>query len=419
VNPGEASPAFIDAVHDALLHLYDPKGLEDSDLRRWLGLGERAGASELHRIILNAVDELKPSLEARREAKAWRPYRALYHRHVEQFTQREVSVALALSVRQLRREEQQALTRLANILWERYDAAKRLPSFQEEERGGVSSRQQPSSHEDELRWLERSSQAEVLDLAEMVGSILSVTEPLASNLGVSVRWEAPQTTPYVSAQAASLRQALINLLSCTMRAAPGGWVEVALASCDDSHTLSLRPRLPAGRQARPLSGEDDHLRMARQLLELSGATLTVVASGEAACPGAISLTIGAVDRATILVIDDNADTLRLVERYLAGSRFAFAGTRDPEEALVMAARLAPAAIVLDVMLPGIDGWELLGRLRTHPKTAGVPVIVCTILPEEQLALSLGAAEFLRKPINHRTLLAALQRQVGSASPAGG
>jgi CheY-like chemotaxis protein len=122
---------------------------------------------------------------------------------------------------------------------------------------------------------------------------------------------------------------------------------------------------------------------------------------------------------TVLVIDDNADTLRLVERYLTGSRFTYAGARDPEQALALAERLSPAAVVLDVMLPGIDGWELLGRLRTHPKTAGVPIIVCTILPEEHLALSLGAAEFLRKPVSRRVLLAALQRQVATAWPGGG
>lgn len=155
--------------------------------------------------------------------------------------------------------------------------------------------------------------------------------------------------------------------------------------------------------------------MARQLLGLSGGRLTVHPSGDANSSGTITLTLAAAKRATVLVIDDNADTLRLVERYLTGGGYAFVGTRDPEQALALAARLAPAAIVLDVMLPGVDGWELLGRLRAHPKAADVPIIVCTILPEEHLAFSLGAADFLRKPISRRTLLAALQRQVASAS----
>jgi CheY-like chemotaxis protein len=66
--------------------------------------------------------------------------------------------------------------------------------------------------------------------------------------------------------------------------------------------------------------------------------------------------------------------------------------------------------VLDVMMPEQDGWTLLGQLREHPTTRGVPIIVCTILPQEQLALTLGAAEFIRKPVSRKTLLSALDRQ---------
>jgi len=64
---------------------------------------------------------------------------------------------------------------------------------------------------------------------------------------------------------------------------------------------------------------------------------------------------------------------------------------------------------LDVMLPGIDGWELLGQLREHPQTSCIPVVVCTILPQEPLALALGAAAFLRKPVSREALLSALDR----------
>jgi CheY-like chemotaxis protein len=87
------------------------------------------------------------------------------------------------------------------------------------------------------------------------------------------------------------------------------------------------------------------------------------------------------------------------------------GTPDPEQALLLAEAESPEIIVLDVMLPDTDGWELLGRLRAHPLTRQTPVIVCTILPQEQLALALGAAAFLSKPISRPALLAALDQQM--------
>jgi len=63
--------------------------------------------------------------------------------------------------------------------------------------------------------------------------------------------------------------------------------------------------------------------------------------------------------------------------------------------------------LLDVMLPGVDGWELLGRLREHPQLKGLPVIVSTILPQESLAMALGAAAFLCKPVTQEAFLQTL------------
>jgi CheY-like chemotaxis protein len=99
----------------------------------------------------------------------------------------------------------------------------------------------------------------------------------------------------------------------------------------------------------------------------------------------------------------------LMHRYLEGTRYRFVGVRDPEQALTQAQALSPHLILLDVMLPGVDGWEVLGRLRENPVFRSIPVIVSTILPQEQLALTLGAAAFLRKPASRETLLRTLDR----------
>ena len=66
-------------------------------------------------------------------------------------------------------------------------------------------------------------------------------------------------------------------------------------------------------------------------------------------------------------------------------------------------------VLLDVMMPGSDGWEILGALKSHPVTSHIPVVVCTVLPERDLALALGAADFLAKPVLRPDLLAVLQR----------
>jgi CheY-like chemotaxis protein len=62
------------------------------------------------------------------------------------------------------------------------------------------------------------------------------------------------------------------------------------------------------------------------------------------------------------------------------------------------------------MMPEIDGWELLGKFRHHPQTGQIPIIVCTILSQKELALSLGASGFIHKPVTRQNLLLELDRQ---------
>ena len=111
----------------------------------------------------------------------------------------------------------------------------------------------------------------------------------------------------------------------------------------------------------------------------------------------------------VLVVDDNADTLQLFGRYASGTRYCLTGTRDPGQALRLVGELDPQVIVLDVMMPEVDGWELLARLRADPHTSEAAIVICTVLPQEALALALGADAFLQKPVGQEAFLAVLDR----------
>jgi CheY-like chemotaxis protein len=152
-------------------------------------------------------------------------------------------------------------------------------------------------------------------------------------------------------------------------------------------------------------------------MELSAGTLDITARQ----PGLwrVTLAFTVANQIPVLVIDDNADTLRLMERYLTGTRFVFTGTSHPDQIMALAESASPRVIVLDVMFPEVDGWEILGRLREHPRTQHTPVIISTILPQETLAMALGAAGFLRKPVSREALLAALEQQSAQAEPKSG
>lgn len=94
-------------------------------------------------------------------------------------------------------------------------------------------------------------------------------------------------------------------------------------------------------------------------------------------------------------------------RYLSANHYQTVVARTAAEALDRLRQVQPYAIVLDLMMPGQDGWDLLQILLSRPETQQVPVIVCTVLKQKDLALSLGAAAFLEKPVSEQALVDAL------------
>jgi CheY-like chemotaxis protein len=106
----------------------------------------------------------------------------------------------------------------------------------------------------------------------------------------------------------------------------------------------------------------------------------------------------------LLVIDDNNALIELLRRYLTQTRCQVVGVNSGLEGLQLAQSLKPEAILLDIMMPNIDGWEILQRLRANPETSSIPVIVCSIFNDPGLARSLGAAHTLAKPVNRTDML---------------
>jgi len=413
---GEAVHAwFIAALRKVLQNLYDPHELRASPLVQVFDLQGDA-ASGLRRLIFDAIQTLQPGGDVPPHAQAWRIYQIVTYRYLEQSSQAVVASNLGLSIRQLRRQERVAESVLADILWNTHDLAARAAqvaadTLAAEPLMSTTGDEPAQARESELAWLQRSLPSETVHPRAVIDQALRTIAPLARQLNVAISTDVQADLPPVVGQESLLRQALLGLLTAAAHAAVGGQVEIVAAYVDDALCLEVCAR-PAAVTREKAAGEtttgvEENLHMAQELVELTGGRLTV---DEPLTGGLLArLWLRPAEQASVLAIDDNADTLKLYERYLSGSQYRLVGTPDPRQALPLAEQLDPAAILLDVMLPGMDGWELLGRLREHPLTAGVPVIVCTILPQEQLALALGAAAFIRKPVTREALLAVLDQ----------
>jgi DNA-binding response OmpR family regulator len=112
-----------------------------------------------------------------------------------------------------------------------------------------------------------------------------------------------------------------------------------------------------------------------------------------------------VDR--ILVIEDDRPSVDLLTAYLESAGFEVSIAHDGPIGVASIRRDKPAAVILDVLLPGMDGWEVLRTIKANPEIADLPVIVVSVLAEHAKGLSLGAAGYLVKPTSRDEVLAAL------------
>ncbi|HEY8376539.1 MAG TPA: ATP-binding protein, partial [Nannocystis sp.] len=113
----------------------------------------------------------------------------------------------------------------------------------------------------------------------------------------------------------------------------------------------------------------------------------------------------------VLVIDDDPNVYDLMERILSREGLEVYGAATGKEGLALARRLKPVVIALDIMMPGMDGWAVLQTIRSDPELAGTAVVIVSMLDEKPLGLSLGADDYLTKPLRREQLLASIQRLV--------
>lgn len=111
----------------------------------------------------------------------------------------------------------------------------------------------------------------------------------------------------------------------------------------------------------------------------------------------------------ILVIDDDIAVRSLLKTYLSKVGYQVAVAGDGAEGLRLAKKLRPNAITLDIIMPGMDGWEVLSRLKADEELAHIPVVILTVMENKEMGYALGASEYLTKPVSREHLIKVLRK----------
>lgn len=398
-----ASLTFIRQVRHALVHLYDPEALRNHALVSFLGLADRPNApAALRETLIKEMEALRPGESVPVGCRAWRVYQVLQYRYIQQMDQEQTAHQLGVGVRHLRREQRLAIVTLAEALFEKYSAKKDKAEQGLKTAGdnGLAARL-----EEELSWLKAPAEAEAALIVKVVPAAFSLLAPLAATRNTRLEMSPLPELPPIAIHPSGLRQAIVSVASYAIRRVPGGQLSLSAEQRGEQVILKIVAIAQSSLSA-PTEEESASLQAAQALLRMYDGRLEIA---ERADILSFSLVLPLADTVDILLIDDNADIAQLFERYISGSRYRLRSWRSVEHLFELIHQRPPQIIILDVMIPGVDGWEILGRLRQHPLTSSLPIIVCTILPERELALALGATGFLLKPVSREALLTALNQ----------
>lgn len=399
-NPSMNEQEFGGLFKDLVSHLYDYSTLETSPLMRMItppaDFGGRRG-EYFRKLILDEIERFRPKgEESLWHSIEWRPYHILNGRYVDGVSTRELAQKLAISERQLRRDNSRALRALTGRMWER---ARALEERRVQPPDDDSAEEQPFALD-----------LQVLDMAELIEGVAQV---LAGRMEIEDRrllLHGAAEPLLVMADRIIMRQILISLVGYFLSLPCKEVIHLKVQAEDDRAEVRVRAEL-----AEAWTLEDESERT-----DLSGAVrlwsqqLNAVVEESHPLPGKlgeveVNLCLPLAERRAILVVDDQKPTHQMFRRFLSRTAYRIAGATDSSEALSMARQIQPVLITLDVMIPKVDGWEILQALKTDTETREIPVLICSAWAEPELAKSLGAAGFLKKPVTQRDLLAALGR----------
>jgi CheY-like chemotaxis protein len=400
-------PEFEKLVKDALTNIHNYAVLETHPLVSFF-LPPRdqqtSRGEHLRHLLLQAINRLQPPERTPSTISIeWRPYLILKGRYVEGLTLPELKSQLSLSGRQLRREHGRGLRAVVTLLWDQV-LPERIDSEEEEEAG-------PEGEWDsDLRAFEITQES--LDLAEVVREIASIFQQRMQSEDVELRLELPEELPSVLADRIILRQIILSLFSYALHVQSGQIITAGAEAEEDQVSFWIQTQVDEEETSTSEGEEteDTSLESARYWCQRLGATFqdNFPANHEAGLAELV-FSLPRIEQEVVLVVDDQKTAIRMFRRYLERANLKVVGVKEPEEVLPLARQLQPQVITLDVMMPTIDGWEILQALQTDPETQHIPVIVCSVWDEPELAYSLGAVDFLRKPISQKDLLEALAR----------
>lgn len=279
-----------------------------------------------------------------------------------------------------------------------------------------------------------------VNIADVTSSVLSTMSGLIKDKPIQMKRNIESNLPTVRADAIRVRQVMINLLSNAtkftdegdiivevgLKPGPTGRNEVRVSVTDSGPGIAKEDQTKLFQAfsqvddspTRKTGGTGLGLSICQHIINMHGGRIWVESDLGKGSTFHFTLPLfrkekegesNPIGNKVILAIDDDLQVIGLYERYLHPQGYQVIPLSDPTHAVERVKQLKPFAVTLDIMMPGVDGWQVLDSLKGDPDTRNIPVIVCSIIEDLEKGFNLGATDYLVKPILEDDLVNALDR----------
>ncbi len=291
---------------------------------------------------------------------------------------------------------------------------------------------------------------ETFDIQTMIQGVKSMAEQLAREKNNNLLLQCPEDIGSMRADVTKLRQCLLNLLSNASKFTEQGtinlsvireveadvdWVKFSVSDTGIGMTSEQLANLfeefsqADASTTRQYGGTGLGLAITRRFSKMMGGDIVVESElgvgstftislpetvaeiekepePEETAPGAVSLS---EDANTVLVIDDDPAVRNMMQRLMAKEGFQVVTAVDGPEGIKLAREVHPKLVTLDVLMPSMDGWTVLSKFKSDPELSDIPIIMLTILDDKNIGFTLGASDYMTKPIDREHLTAILRK----------
>ncbi len=282
-----------------------------------------------------------------------------------------------------------------------------------------------------------------LSLRVVISTIIDNMDTLAKQKGLDFKFDFPEDVPNIENDEAKLYQVLTNIISNAVKFTGKGSVKVSVKHdsknvfiyVEDTGIGITKEILPHifdefrqadGSTSRNFEGTGLGLAIAKKMIAILGGDISVTSQFGIGTVFTIKLPISwheeiisiapddsedsqlLPDVKTILVVDDEERTVEEISEYLRLEGYRIISATSGKEALKLAEKHQPTAITLDIVMPEMDGFEVLQKLKSNPSTKNIPVILVSITEDKETGIALGAMGFANKPIDKDLLISEIK-----------